>query len=224
MREIRALARCLWRSSLNFWLLLRTAAVHPISTTAPTNRVAMSCPQVGLERVPAWSLAIGLAQNGPHMAKPVGTVNFSEAEAHKLLELSSVGISMVEASRRLNRSHSMVIRRGAEGPGWETLDGRRNRRSPRARGRRSLHLPRRQGLGPARLACLAQGRAPWTPLVEHQALAKRGPFFELRASGPHRCDDEALAQRPDDADDLAPTQARMRRALTESQWPHPDIH
>jgi transposase len=45
------------------------------------------------------------------MAKPVGSVNFSAAERKRLRELATVGITMVEAARRLQRSHSTVVRR-----------------------------------------------------------------------------------------------------------------
>ena len=44
------------------------------------------------------------------MAKPVGSVNFSSAETEQLRQLATVGISMVEAARRLHRHHSTVIR------------------------------------------------------------------------------------------------------------------
>jgi transposase-like protein len=48
------------------------------------------------------------------MPKPVGTVNLSPDEKRQLLELADAGISMVEAARRLKRSHSMVVRRVQE--------------------------------------------------------------------------------------------------------------
>lgn len=44
------------------------------------------------------------------VGKPVGSVNFSADETQKLRDLASVGISMVEAARRLNRSPSTVVR------------------------------------------------------------------------------------------------------------------
>jgi hypothetical protein len=53
------------------------------------------------------------------MAKPFGTVNFTAAEVQKLRELATAGISMVEAARQLQRSHSTVIRRVRElGLAW----------------------------------------------------------------------------------------------------------
>ncbi len=44
------------------------------------------------------------------MPKPVGTLNFSGQEVEKLRDLANVGISMVEAARRLDRCHSTVVR------------------------------------------------------------------------------------------------------------------
>lgn len=45
------------------------------------------------------------------MGKPVGSVNFSGAEAAKLREMATAGISRVDAARILGRSHSMVVKR-----------------------------------------------------------------------------------------------------------------
>jgi transposase len=42
--------------------------------------------------------------------RPAGTVNFSATESSKLRQLAGAGISMAEAARRLQRSHSTVIR------------------------------------------------------------------------------------------------------------------
>lgn len=48
------------------------------------------------------------------MAKPVGSVNFSDAETETLRELATVGITMAEASRRLQRSSDTVRRHASK--------------------------------------------------------------------------------------------------------------
>ncbi len=62
------------------------------------------------------------------MAKPVGTLNFSAAEVQRLRKLATAGISMVEAARRLQRSHSTIVRQVSK----LTLDWRRPALAPKA--------------------------------------------------------------------------------------------
>jgi len=48
------------------------------------------------------------------MPKPFGTVNFSADEKSRLRKLATAGITRVEAARRLERSHSTIVRRVQE--------------------------------------------------------------------------------------------------------------
>jgi transposase-like protein len=53
--------------------------------------------------------ALSAGQNSA-VAKRVGTLNFSDAEAWQLRQMAWEGITYVEAARRLNRHHSTVLR------------------------------------------------------------------------------------------------------------------
>jgi transposase len=65
------------------------------------------------------------------VAKPIGTVNFSADEVEKLRQMARLGISRIEAARRLRRSPSTVIRRVREmGLAWRQPPARTRRPKP----------------------------------------------------------------------------------------------